>query len=298
MKALVVGACGLIGRELMRTLVQTGHIAIGTSRKALTPQVIELDAANTAMMQTILEVERPDWVFYTAGWSWVDACEGDPAKTMLQNVDIPANVAMIGHRIGAGFTYFSTDYIFDGVHGPYTECATPNPLNVYGRAKLKAEQRLLAMQGQTLIVRTTGVYGVELGRKNFVCQLLDRAARGEKMVVPIDQVSTPTYAPDLAAACVECAERRIIGILNLVGQDCLSRYAFAMEACRVLDLDPVVLIPRRTDEIGQVARRPLNAGLVNTRSRQLLSTSLHGVTEGLRATRTVIAEQNEHRVDV
>jgi len=290
MKALVIGACGLIGRELMRSLVQNGHTAVGTSRRALTPHVIELDAANTETMQALLEAERPNWVFYSAGWSWVEECERDPLRAEFQNVDIPASVAEMGHRLGAGFTYFSSDYVFDGQGGPYDECAVPRPLNVYGRTKMKAEQCLLALPGQTLIVRTTGVYGWELQRKNFVCQLMDRFARGEKMVVAVDQVSTPTYVPDLASACVECAERKIMGVLNLVGQDRLSRYEFAQLVCQVLDLDARMLVPRCTREMGQVASRPLQAGLINARAGQVLSTTLRGVEDGLAAMKSTLIE--------
>ena len=290
MKGLVIGACGLVGHELMRSLVQNGHIAVGTSRRALTPHAIELDAANTEKMQAILEVERPDWIFYSAGWSWVEECERDPLRTEFQNVDIPVSVAQMGHRLGAGFTYFSSDYVFDGQGGLYDECAVPRPLNVYGRTKMKAEQCLLALPGQTLIVRTTGVYGWELQRKNFVCQLMDRFARGEKTAVAVDQVSTPTYVPDLASACVECVERKITGVLNLVGQDRLSRYEFAQLVCQVLDLDARMLIPRCTREMGQVARRPLQAGLTNARACQVLSTILRGVEDGLVAMKSTLTE--------
>ncbi len=290
MKALIVGACGLVGRELMRSLVQKGHVAVGTSRRALTPHVIELDAANTEAMQALLEAERPNWIFYSAGWSWVEECEHDPLRAEFQNVGVPTSVAEMGLRLGAGFTYFSSDYVFDGQGGPYDECAAPRPLNVYGRTKLKAEQHLLALPGQTLIVRTTGVYGWELQRKNFVCQLLDRSARGEKMVVAVDQVSTPTYVPDLASACVECVECKITGVINLVGQDRLSRYEFAQLACQVLDLDARMLVPCCTREMAQVACRPLQAGLINARARQVLSTTLRGVADGLGAMKNTLTE--------
>src|SRR5207249_1441277 len=88
------------------------------------------------------------------------------------------------------------------------------------------------------IIRTTVVYGVEPQGKNFVYQLLRRVRSGEPVHVPRDQISTPTYNLDLAAATVELIEREVVGVTHVAGPDALDRYAFALEVCAAFGLDP------------------------------------------------------------
>lgn len=283
MKALVIGASGQVGGALLKALAARGHTAAGTYRAHAQPGLIELDAANGPAVEHLIDQLHPDWVFYPAGLSWVDLCEREAGRCFDENVRVPLAVATCAARQGAGFVYYSSEYVFDGEGGPYDETAAPRPINVYGRSKLAAEQELPGVNSATVLVRTTVVYGPELQGKNFVCQLIDKLRRGESMVVPDDQISTPTYNADLAAASVECAERRLTGIINLTGPDRLDRYALALAACRVFGFDARLVAARPTSQLGQLAARPLKAGLINTRARQLLDTRLRGVEEGLRA---------------
>jgi dTDP-4-dehydrorhamnose reductase len=269
----------------MTALRERGHALLGTYRQHPQAGLVWLDTADPAGVASWLERLRPDWLFYPAGLSWVDLCEHETERCHLENVALPVAVAHQAARQGAGFVYYSTEYVFDGDHGPYTEQAAPHPLSEYGRSKLAAEKSLMAVTDRLIIVRTTVVYGPELQRKNFVYQLVAKLRRGEIMVVPNDQISTPTYNLDLACASVECAEQELTGIINLVGPDRLSRYEFALAACRVLDLDEQLVTPRATGELGQLAPRPLNAGLLNDYSRRCLNTRLRGVLDGLTAAR-------------
>jgi len=280
MKVLVIGAAGQVGGALMEALRRRGHQTTGIDRLALSPDILQADASNALRMRALLEETMPDWVFYPAGFSWVDGCERDPLLSYNSNVKWPVDIATVAGEFGAGFTYYSSEYIFDGRQGPYTEEAKPNPLNVYGRHKLETEQSL-PLVTRTLIVRTTVVYGPEIKRKNFVYQVLDRLSRNEPMPVPSDQVSSPTYNVDLAQACVECAERGIVGTLNLAGPDRIDRYTFALRICEVFHLDSALLVSKPSSELGQEATRPLNAGLDSSKAYQSLQTRLRGVREGL-----------------
>jgi dTDP-4-dehydrorhamnose reductase len=283
MKALVIGAGGLVGFALLNALTQRNHTAIAISRRSLHPAITALDASNFTSISELVKAEQIDWVFYPAGWAWVDGCEQDPEKAYFDNVTIPVMIAELAQQAGAGFMYFSSEYVFDGRDGPYVEEDRPNPLSIYGQTKRAAEVQLLSQGFKALVVRTTVVYGAELQRKNFVYQLLRRVGSKEAVVVPCDQISTPTYVPDLATACVECAERGITGIINITGPDRVDRFAFAQNICRVFDLDTSLLIPKLTSEIAQVAVRPLQAGLINTYAQQILLTPLRGVVDGLKA---------------
>src|SRR6185295_6759642 len=98
------------------------------------------------------------------------------------------------------FTFISSDYVFDGIAGPYREDEATNPINVYGAHKLEAEAITLAADGANLVVRTCQVFGDDPRRTNFVVRVADRLRAGETVEAAGDLFGTPTYAPDLARA--------------------------------------------------------------------------------------------------
>src|SRR5262249_19047366 len=146
-------------------------------------------------------------------------------------------------RRAAAFVFFSTEYVFDGRGGPYSEEDAVAPISVYGRSKLEGERAVMAANARSLVVRTTAVYGPWLQVTNFVYHLRRRAAEGKRMKVPTDQRSSPTYNVDPAAATVELVERNARGVVHVAGPDVIDRYAFALIACEVFGLDADVLLP-------------------------------------------------------
>ena len=130
-------------------------------------------------------------------------------------------------KIDCKTTWFSTDYVFDGESGPYTETSEPSPINEYGRAKLRGEIALLGVDSQTLIIRTNVVYGPDPNRKNFVCQILD----GKLHTVPDDQYGTPTYNKDIARACELLIDENYAGIVHVTGNEYISRKNLTLEIC-------------------------------------------------------------------
>jgi dTDP-4-dehydrorhamnose reductase len=141
---------------------------------------------------------------------------------------------------------------------------------------------------RAVVIRTTVVYGPEPQGKNFVYQLLRRVRAGEGMRVPVDQVSSPTYNRDLAAASVELAERDLAGVINIAGDGVLDRFAFARLACEVFGLDATSIDPVGTAALGQRAKRPLRAGLRIDRARATLATPLRSPVDGLHAMRRAL----------
>ena len=173
LRAIVVGGSGQIGGWLLRHLTARGHHGIGTYASRAFPGLIQLDAADADAAADLIRKEKPDVVFYPAGFTWVDGCERDKAKAYSANLEQPLNVAKTAADVGARFVYFSTDYVFDGVHGPYSEDSPTNPLSIYGQAKHDAEASLANALGDRLLtVRTCWVYGPERQGKNFSYQLV------------------------------------------------------------------------------------------------------------------------------
>jgi len=288
MRALVIGASGQVGAALLRALRARGHDAVGTAARHLFPGLVPLDFTDAAATDRLIVETRPDWVVCPAALSHVDYCEEHPDEARAANVGAPVAAAQAAARAGAGFVYFSSDYVFDGVGGPFAEDAPPRPLGAYGRSKAEGEQAVRAALERALVIRTSVVYGPERQEKNFVYQLI-RACRGGLDFRPaVDQRASPTYNEDLAAATVECCEREERGLWHLAGADVLDRMAFARLVCRVFDLDGSRLRPATTAELGQKAGRPLDGGLRIDKARARLRTRLRGAEDGLRAMRAAL----------
>ena len=267
MRAVVIGGSGQIGGWLLRVLAERGHEAIGTYASAPFDDLVPLDAAHLDESAAWLRTQSPDVVFYPAGFTWVDGCERDPARAYAANFEQPLNLARTAAETGARFVSFSSDYVFDGAAGPYAETDAPQPLSVYGRAKLEAERALVDM---ALVLRTTWVYGPERQGKNFVYQLA-RALRDKgELACPSDQFSTPSYGPDVARAAVLLAERGTTGIVHAAGPEFLGRVAFAHAIAEAFGLDPGGVVGRSTADLGQGAPRPLRGGLRTPRLEALL----------------------------
>lgn len=282
MTALVIGASGLVGAHVLAALRRDGQIAHGTYARCATADLYPVDIGNPAAVRAIIDRLRPEVVDITAALANVDRCETNADESLAVNVAPLRHLADIGVRA----VFFSTDYVFAGDCGPYAESDAPAPASVYGRHKLLAEQ---ALPADALIIRTTVVYGSEAQQKNFVYRLLETVGAGRSLNVPVDQIGTPTYAPNLAAAAVTLVHRGARGVYHVAGPARASRYEFALEAARVFGLDSRLIRPVETRLLGQPARRPLSAGLVSHKAQALLPFPLIGFQEGLRAMRDQLA---------
>lgn len=293
MRALVIGASGMVGGALTRALRQRGHEAIGTYRSHKIEDYFSLDVNDGPATESLVLQTKPDWIFCPAGMTRADLCEEKPSEAWKHTVEGPLNIGRIGQRIGAGFVFYSSSYVFDGQAGPYREDDQPNPLNVYGRCKWEAERAILAQLDRWLILRTIVVYGPEAQGKNFVYQVLRAARNGTRMPVPIDQISNTTYSEDLASASVELIERNKTGLYHIAGLDSLDRYNFGRLVCKVFGYDPGFLDPLPTVQLSQRALRPLQAGLRTEKAQNELRTPLRGALEGLQAMKDeIMAQEN------
>ena len=288
MRALVIGASGQVGAAISARLTERGHAVVGTHHRVPQPGLRPLDLTDTVATERLVAAVEPDWVICPAGLTHVDYCEDHPDEAFAANRDAPTLAARAAAKGGAGFVYFSTEYVFEGTAGPYAENDPVHPLSVYGRSKLEGEQRVVEENSRTAIVRTTVVFGPEPQGKNTVYQILRRARAHEPIRVPRDQVTSPTYNVDLAAATVELIEGDFHGVMHIAGPAIVDRYVFALEVCAAFDLDASLVEPVETAALGQRAPRPLRAGLVTDRARRRLRTSLRAPREALADMRRVL----------
>ena len=291
MRALVIGASGQVGAALLRALRARGHEARGTYSQHAAEGLVRLDIRDRAAVERLVGEAQPHWVFCPAGLTHVDYCEDHPTEAAAINRDGALHAAYAAQRAGAAFVFYSTEYVFDGASGPYAEGDMAHPLSEYGRSKWQGERAVLAAIQGAIVVRTTVVYGPDRQEKNFVYQVLRACRSGQPMLVPSDQISSPTYNGDLAAASVELCERGLSGLFHLAGDGVLARYLFALLICQVFGLDPAPLTPVPTSALAQKAPRPLKGGLLIAKARATLQTPLHSHEAGLRIMRLALEEE-------
>jgi len=280
-RALVVGASGLVGSALLRSI---GSHAVGTYRTRQRPGLLKLDASDKSAFEAVLRRVRPDVLFMPASEPNVEWCELHPDQAQELNLaPIRAALRLAGDTRVLGY---SSDYVFDGRQGPYAEDAEPRPLSVYGQVKLELEQLLVAA-GHT-VIRTTTVFGFELDPpKNFVLRLTASLRRGDTVLVPNDQVSTPTFADDLAAASVRVAEAES-GLWHVAGPEVMARDEFANRVAEVFGLRSTLIQPVPTSELGQAAARPLRGGLLCARFLESFGPPHRPMLDALRLLRSQV----------
>lgn len=270
MKLFVIGASGLVGGYILRQSLAAGHQAIGTYRNHPVPGLIQYDCADPTTFESHLDREKPDAVIHAAGWTWVDGCEADPSRAFAENSEQPAQLAKRCHARGIHFTYISSSYVFDGKNGPYRESDSPNPINVYGRSKLRGEESVSHVtNGTALIARVICVYGAERQKKNFAYQMLRAVMDGKEVILPSDQKGNPTYARDIANWLLPLITERRKGIYHLPGPwpDC-TRVEWAEKLVQAFQAAQIPVNPNfsikavPTYILKQPALRPLHAGLL------------------------------------
>lgn len=256
---LVIGAAGQVAQHCLAAL----RDAVGVTRH-------QLDVTDADAFAQVMADVKPRVVWFTAAVANVDFCEMHPDVARRTNVDAIATAVALCNQHGAKLVFLSSEYLFDGVAGPYREDEPANPLSKYAVQKLIAEHTIASFANDWLIVRTAGVFSWETQRKNFVCRLIDTLGAGKPLIVPADQWSTPTYAPDLVRAMIDLVARGERGVFNVAGPRFLSRYDFALAAARAFDLDAALIKPVSTAELKQPAPRPLKAGLISDKAERVL----------------------------
>ncbi|MBA3946244.1 MAG: SDR family oxidoreductase [Herpetosiphonaceae bacterium] len=284
MKQLVVGASGLLGGFIYRSLIHEGlDQIIGSYYGLAQPDMIPLAMEDQAAVDAVFAAVKPQIVYLVAAQPNVDWCEREPAAAYRINVGGTENVLRACARNKARVVFFSSDYVFRGDAPPYYEDDVPDPINVYGQHKVLCEQLVLSLCPGGLVVRTTGIYGSEARRKNFVYRVLDTIGRGEIVAVPHDQLGSPSYAPDIAQVVQQLLSMGASGIYHVVGPEMMDRYSFAMLIARVFGLPSQQIVALDTATLAQTAPRPLAPVLDGTKVRAACAFEFHTPAAGLKA---------------
>ena len=278
----MVGASGLLGAYLHNSFAESGP-TIGTGFDHGGGELATLDIRDEDAARALLAEHRPRTVVCAAAVSNVERCETDPEWSSEINVDGTLALARAAAAVGATFVFLSSEYVFDGLEGPYDETARTRPLNQYGRQKQHVERLLPAVTAcDFVIARVSCLYGHERTGKNFVHQLWSAASEGREFRAPSDQIGTPTAVANAADVIRELVLRGARGIYHVAGPEPMLRSQFALLAARELGLEPGLVRPTPTAELGLLAPRPMGAGLLTERVREATGRRLWPPREGIR----------------
>lgn len=263
-KILITGASGLVGSNLYDFL-KMEYSVIGTHLNFPTNNTVYLDVNNhNGQSAHFINEFHPDIIIHCGALTNVEYCEINETESYLQNVVTTKKIIEIAKLNRSKIVYFSTDYVFDGVSGPYDELDSPNPINIYGKHKLICENLILE-DPNNLVVRITNVYGNELRNKNFLSRIILQISKGEfiNLKLPYDQFATPIGAHDIAKAINLLLKFDSNGIFHLSSTDYMNRVHFANLVLNYFDYGNYKLEVIDTKNLNQVAKRPLKGGLLN-----------------------------------
>lgn len=289
-RILVTGSNGLLGQKLIDLCLSDPEVVLiatskGINRHPLDKSFIyeDMDILNLPQMEAVVKKHHPDVIINTAAMTNVDACESDQENCYALNVEAVESLIGICERNDIQLIHLSTDFIFDGENGPYSEDDLPNPLSYYGQTKLEAEELLKNSSCRWVILRTIIVYGIvnDMSRSNIILWAKSALEKGNPINVVDDQWRMPTLAEDLATCCLLAAKRNAQGVFNASGKDMLSIIELVRKVAEYWGLDQSLIKPISAESLNQAAKRPKRTGFLLEKAEQVLSYHPRSFEQGL-----------------
>ena len=269
MMILITGSNGLLGQKLVKHLTKNNIPFIATSKgKNRNPDCMDasystMDICSPDDIKSVFNRFIPTHVIHTAAMTNVDECEEFPLECERLNVEATQLLFEAAQKIGAHFQLLSTDFVFDGLKGNYSERDVPNPLSVYARSKVSAEKLVLTSSYPKFsIVRTIILYGKanNLSRSNIVCWAKEALSKGQPMTIIDDQFRAPTWADDLAWACIRICSLNKTGLYHISGPETMSIYDLVLRIAKFYSFSTDFLTKTDSLSLNQKAKRPPKTG--------------------------------------
>jgi len=289
-RVLVTGSNGLLGQKLIDLALTQPDISLvatssGSNRHPVKSEYTyqELDVCDSASLRAAILLHQPQAIVHTAALTNVDACESNQEACEKLNVTAVASLATLCQEFNIQLVHISTDFIFDGADGPYSEDDSPNPLSFYGQSKWKAEQAIFTSGCTYAILRTIIVYGVAaaMSRSNIVLWAKNALEKGETISVVNDQWRMPTLAEDLAAACLAAVQKEAQGVFHVSGKDFMNMVELVHQVANFWHLNASLIKPITSASLNQAAKRPPKTGFVLAKAIAELGYKPHSFVEGL-----------------
>lgn len=294
MRILVTGSNGLLGQKLVELILTKEDHLLTTAKSKLAIDLPKgefhfLDITKLEEVEKLINETKPDVIINTAAMTQVDHCETEREKCWLNNVTAVENLVKTCEQTGTRLIHISTDFIFDGTHGPLDESEKPNPLSYYGESKLAAEAAVQKSKVDWAILRTVLVFGItkDMSRSNIVLWVKKSLEEGKIINVVNDQWRTPTLAEDLAMGCYLAAIKKAKGIYNISGYEMMTPYDIAITTAEFFKLDKSLIKQTDSTQFKQPAARPPKTGFIIDKAKKELGYQPRSFVEGL----TLLAKQ-------
>jgi dTDP-4-dehydrorhamnose reductase len=288
-RILITGSNGMLGQRAVQFYSSKEDVellATSVEEKSVVDSVdyISSDIKNRDEIKKVIHDYYPDFIIHTAAFTNVDLSEKLREDAWKINVKGVEYIAEAARAIDAHIIHISTDYIFDGKDGPYSENVKPNPVGYYGRTKLASENALKISGTFFTILRSNVLYGIAPNsRPDFVRWVINSLNKKENIRIVKDQINNPAFIDDLVQGINKIIDFKKTGTYNIGGKEFLSRYDFTLRIADFFNLDKDLITPISTEELKQPARRPLKSGLIILKAETELGYKPHTITESLAA---------------
>lgn len=260
---LVIGGSSFLGQHVLRhqqehfSIVPTGFShSVGTSHSS-----VKLDITDGLAVLKVLKEVRPQTILLLAASTNPNFCELNPQESKAINLDAVANLAECANGVGAKLVFTSTDLVFDGNKGHYSEDDLPSPINIYGKHKLEAERTVLDANQRNVVCRMPLMFGAAFGDNVSVLQGMMHSLKNDKpLKLFTDEFRTPVDGVD-AAKGLFWAARRVEGLVHLGGKTRISRFDFGSLLCKMANLPEQLLEPCKQADVNMPAKRSPDVSL-------------------------------------
>lgn len=295
MKVVLFGSNGKLGSAIRNLLFNDIRISLTCCSNRVyensTGSSVKIDSIHylpeRKILREFLLSEKPDTIINCSAMTDVEECETSKQSAWNINVELPRNLAEISRLINAHLIHLSSDYVFDGKKGPYTEADTPFPINYYGKTKLASENVIRSTWENHTIIRTNVLYGCDQlqGQTDFLTHLLHAFKNKNPIRVADDMFCNPTYIPEIAEALYIITRKELIGTYHISGAEYVSRFQFAEIAGNILLPDnsfrETILKSVKVKDLRLKAPRPLRAGLVSLKAQTELGITFYPILQNL-----------------
>jgi dTDP-4-dehydrorhamnose reductase len=283
-KILVTGASGLLGLNMGLQIGESMDMVgqVNQNRLQNVPfKQISVDLSDPDKTAQMMDEIRPEVLVHCTAMANVDACESQFELAQRINAEVPGQLAAICKHMGTYMVHISTDAVFDGTKGPYSEEDKPNPINAYAKTKLAGEEEVLKNNEDASILRVN-FFGWSVTGKRSLAEFFANSFKAGKQVNGFTDVEfCPMMVNDLVDVIEAVIEKKLKGLYHAVGKDSLSKYDFGLKIARKFGYDESLIEPKSWKDGNLTAVRSPDLRLNTAKLAKSLGVVLPGVNEGI-----------------